>query len=211
MSILSNYFDKIYCINLNRRLDRWEKASALFNEYNFDEVERFEAIDGKELDLTNIPHNSSLLAGELGLLETNINLIKEAQEKNYKAVLIFEDDVVFTEEMKRLEEYMAELPSDWDMLYIGGNHVYGAPPLQISEKVLKLNNTYTTHCIAIRNTLFEPIIGVTRKREKPIDVYYGDLQKIFNIYGFTPNLAIQTIEFSDIQNRQVNYTNYFNK
>lgn len=211
MSILSEYFSKVFCINLKRRTDRWEKAINTFKEYEFDEVERYEAIDGKELDLTNIPHNTSLLVGELGLLETNINLIKEAYVNNYESVLIFEDDVVFTDEMKNLKEYMALLPSDWDMLYLGGNHVYGPPPEIINEKVLKLNTTYTTHCIAIKNTLFEPILGITKKREKPIDVYYADLQKVFNIYGFSPNLAIQTDEFSDIQNRYVNYSVYFNR
>ena len=75
MSILSNYFDKVYCINLKRRLDRWEKVTNTFNKFGFDEVERFEAVDGKELDLSGVPHNSNLLLGELGLLETNINFI----------------------------------------------------------------------------------------------------------------------------------------
>jgi GR25 family glycosyltransferase involved in LPS biosynthesis len=211
MSILSNYFDKVYCVNLERRTDRWEKVTNTFKEFNFDDVERFEAIDGKKLDLTNVPHNSSLLAGELGLLETNINIIKEAQEKNYGSILILEDDVVFTDEMRQLETYMAALPPDWDMLFLGGNHIYGEPPLIVNDKVLKLNKTYATHCIAIKNTLFEPILGITKKRQKPIDVYYGELQPIFNVYGFTPNLAIQTVEFSDIQNKMVDYNCFFNR
>jgi len=210
MSILSKYFDKVYCINLKRRSDIWEKDKVEFSKFGFDEVERYEAIDGKEYDWSNIKHNPSLLVGELGLIETNINIIKEAMSKKYKSVLIFEDDVYFTKEINKLEEYMAVLPSNWDMIYFGGNHSYGSTPENVNEKILKLTKTYTTHCIVIRDTLYETIIAMTETRKKQIDVYYADLQPIYNVYGFTPNMALQTIDFSDIQNRHVNYNNYFN-
>ena len=211
MSILSKYFDKVYCVNLNRRPDRWEKVQSEFAKFGFDEVERYEAIDGKDFDWSNIKYNPSLLVGELGLVETNINIIKEAIEKKYKSVLIFEDDVYFTDEINKLDEYMVALPSDWDMIYFGGNHTYGPTPVNVNEKILKLTKTYTTHCIVIRDTLFETIIALTENRKKQIDVYYADLQPTFNVYGFTPNMALQTVDFSDIQNRHVNYNNYFNQ
>jgi hypothetical protein len=63
----------------------------------------------------------------------------------------------------------------------------------------------------IKDTLFETIIAMTEGRKKQIDVYYADLQNVYNVYGFTPNMALQTIDFSDIQNRQVNYNGYFNQ
>lgn len=211
MSILSKYFDKVYCINLKRRPDRWEKVQAEFAKFGFDEVDRYEAIDGKEFDWSNVKHNPSLLVGELGLIETNINIIKDAIENGYKSVLIFEDDVYFTDEINKLEEYMDALPSDWDMIYFGGNHSYGPKPENVNEKILKLTKTYTTHCIVIRDTLFETIIAMTEPRKKQIDVYYADLQPIYNVYGFTPNMALQTIDFSDIQNKHVNYNGFFNQ
>lgn len=209
MSILSKYFDKVYCVNLNRRPDRWEKVTEEFKKLGFDEVERYEGIDGKEFDWSTVKYNPTLLVGELGLIETHINLIKEAVEKKYKSVLIMEDDVYFTPEIQKLDEYMEALPKDWDMLYIGGNHSYGQPPLKVNDKVLKLNKTYTTHCIVIRDTIYETIIAMTEGRKKQIDVYYADLHNVYNVYGFNPNMALQTVDFSDIQNRQVDYNNFF--
>ncbi|MCQ9299509.1 hypothetical protein, partial [Escherichia coli] len=80
---------KIYTVYLNRRADRWEKVCKEFDRFGIDEVEHYEAIDGKEFDWSTIKYNPSLLVGELGLIETHINLIKEAKEKGYKSVLIF--------------------------------------------------------------------------------------------------------------------------
>ena len=51
-----------------------------------------------------------------------------------------EDDVYFTKEIKNLDVYMSSLPSDWDMLYIGGNHIYGQPPQKINEKIFYKNS-----------------------------------------------------------------------
>ena len=211
MSVLSRYFDKTYCINLGRRPDRWEKVCNEFKRLGFDDIKRFEAIDGKVFDWSKTKHNPNLLVGELGLIETHINLIKEAIDDKIKTILILEDDVYFTNEFNLLDEYMEKLPSDLDMLYLGGNHSYGPQPINVNDKILKLTKTYTTHAIAIKDTLFETILAMTEDRKKQIDVYYADLQNIYNVYGFTPNMALQTIDFSDIQNRNINYTNYFNQ
>ena len=50
--VLTDYFDKVYCINLDRRLDRWIKVSEIFKKNRFTNIERFPAIDGKDLNNT---------------------------------------------------------------------------------------------------------------------------------------------------------------
>ena len=42
---LNNYFDKIICINLDRRPDRWREAQEQFKKAGIT-VERFSAVDG---------------------------------------------------------------------------------------------------------------------------------------------------------------------
>lgn len=203
MEIFHNTFDKIYCVNLNRRPDRWSDVQKQFEQMGINGVERYEAIDGSTRDWSHL--NSHLLSGELGLIETHINIIKEAIDKKYKSILIFEDDVIFVDEFYKIDEYLNAVPSDWDMLYIGGNHGYGKPPEPINDKVIKLNKTYTTHAIALNSTIFETALIVSELRKKQIDVCYADLHPTHNVYGFTPNLALQRIDFSDIQNRMVSY------
>ena len=79
--MFNKYFDKLYCINLDRRPDRWEKVSETFSSLNIEGVTRYSAVDGASLDLTNTKYNPALLKGELGILETHLNLIKEAVNK----------------------------------------------------------------------------------------------------------------------------------
>ena len=132
MSVFDRYFDKVYCINLDKRSDRWGKVSKIFVDNNIDGVERYSAVDGNSLNVDNITYNKSLLKGELGILETHIKLIKEAKEQKLKSILIMEDDVYFTKEIEKFDDYMSHVPNNWDMLFVGGNHLYGETPIKIN-------------------------------------------------------------------------------
>lgn len=202
---LSKYFDKIYVINLDRRPDRYEAFQKEIAKYGIENVERFSAIDGTTIMANNI----NLLAGEIGVLQSHLEIVKKCKEEGLKNVLIMEDDVYFSDEILKLDEYMAAVPEDWEFLYFGGNHVYGEPPVPVNDKVLKLNYTVALQCVAINGSIFEVVEGVLPKMQKQVDAYYADLQNTFNAYGFYPNMAKQTAGFSDIQNRDVDYSNYF--
>jgi len=211
MSVLTKYFDKAFCVNLKRRPDRWKNSLKEFAKHNLDDIERYQAIDGKLYDWSTTTYNENLLKGELGIMETHINIITEAIEKGYSSVVIFEDDVYFMPEIANLEEYINSVPSDWDMIYFGGNHTYGGIPDQVNEKIMRLHNTFALEGVVIRDTLFNKILELATKREKPIDGYYADLQKTNNIYGFFPNMTVQKIDYSDIQNKKVDYFNNHNR
>ena len=200
---LKNYFDKIYCINLDRREDRWDETLVELNKWGLsDYISRYSAIDGNTLN-----NDTTINNGELGILNTHINIISEAKENNYKNILILEDDIEFTEEIKNLDEYMSLIPSDWDMIYFGGNHNkhMGKQINFLNDKIIKLNETYGIHCMSINNSIYDLILNLIKRKEKPIDVYYADIQKSYNCYGFNPSIALQRESFSDIQNKNVNY------
>jgi glycosyl transferase family 25 len=200
----NKYFNNIYCINLDKRTDRWEKFLAEIKQINLENVNRFSAIDGN-----NIINGTNLLNGELGVLLSHYELIKLAKEKNFDNILILEDDVVFTHTASKLDEYMEKIPQNWDFIYFGGNHIYGREPQKINDKVIKLNHTVALQCIAIKNTMYDVILEVLGKKKKQVDAYYADLQKPFNAYGVKPNIAIQREDYSDIQNKIVNYNHFF--
>jgi hypothetical protein len=201
---LKKYFDKIYCINLDRRPDRYEKFISEISKFGITDIERYSGVDGN-----TIVNDSPLLNGELGVLTTHMGIIDRCIDDGIKSVLILEDDVVFTEELRKLDEYMMAVPNNWDMIYFGGNHIYGKPPLKINDKVIKLNFTVAIHCVAIKNTIFETIQAVLPHKKKAVDTYYAQLQNGYNAYGFYPNMAKQSIGYSDIQNRIVDYNGFF--
>ena len=202
---LNKHFDKIYVINLDRRPDRFETFKKELSKYDINDVEKFSAIDGSKIEIINSP----ILSGELGVLESHLEIIRKCKEENIKNVLILEDDVYFTDEVLNLDDYMSKVPSDWDFLYFGGNHVYGQKPELINDKIIKLNFTVALQCVAINSSMFEIIEMVLSKKQKQVDGYYADLHNRFNAYGFYPNMAKQKAGFSDIQNRNVDYSNFF--
>jgi GR25 family glycosyltransferase involved in LPS biosynthesis len=72
---LNSYFEKIYCINLENRKDRWEESLVEFKKHNLT-ADRYDAINGKEVGSLG-----RLSRGEHGCLLSHLNVIKDAKEK----------------------------------------------------------------------------------------------------------------------------------
>ncbi len=203
---LFDRFDKVFCVNLDKRTDRLLNFENQVKKYDLGEFSRVSAIDGSTIDVKK--YTNKLRAGELGLVMTNLEIIKESKKNNYRNILIVEDDCFFSEEIKNIEEYFNLLPSDWDMLYMGGNHnthMRVPPPIEVNEKVVKLHSTYSTHFVGIKNTLYNHIESIISKYQEPLDLSYVRLQKSFNVYSFSPAIASQIVDFSDIQNNITDY------
>ena len=117
--------DKVYLINLKKNTDRLEKFMKSAKVANV-EVERFEAIYGKELDKNHpdlhkyFVKNHKLNPGQIGCALSHIKIYENAIKNNYKNVIVFEDDAIIPEKFwQRFNEAYNELPKDWDMLLLG--------------------------------------------------------------------------------------------
>jgi glycosyl transferase family 25 len=204
MQKLFDKFDKVFCINLPHRTDRRESFISEVNKYDLGNFEFFDAYYGQKLPN---PHN--ILPGNVGLIKTNIEILKKAIDDNLNNIVIIEDDCVFTDEILNIDSYFEKLPEKWDMLYFGGNHNYhwhGVPnPIIVNEKVLKLVHSFTTHFIIINKNMFSVLIEKLSSYSHPIDVIYAEIQKNYDVYSFYPSIAKQSTGYSDIENREINY------
>jgi GR25 family glycosyltransferase involved in LPS biosynthesis len=199
-------FDKVYCINLDRRYDRFLKFKQCIEKYDLGEFERISAVDGGYLNPRE--YNSSLKNGELGLLLTNEKILLNAKANNYSSILILEDDCTFTDDILNYKNLLGFLPKDWDMYYMGGNHNthMGLPiPPFVNERVIKISNTYSTHFVAIKNSIYDDVISLIKMYKYPLDVAYTAIQKSKNVYCYYPGMAKQISDFSDIQNMTTDY------
>lgn len=198
---LFDRFDKVFCINLDIREDRLDNFNKEVEKFNLGEYERISAIDGR-----NLIRNGNLSLGALGLIRTVKKILEISIINNYEKIAIIEDDCYFTDEMMKIDDYFEVLPSDWEMLYLGGNHVaHLGHPTVINEKVVKLQNTYTSHFVGLKSNLFEEIIEWLEKEVEPIDVTYTILQKKYNAYSFYPGIAKQLKGFSNINQENIDY------
>lgn len=205
MITLNNYFEKIYCINLERRKDRWESVK---NEFIKNEiiVEKYNAIDGKI-----ITNSSQLKDGEVGCLLSHLNILIDCQKNKVKNVLILEDDVQFCDDLNvKFSQYIKELP-DWDMLYFGANHALcnpyeNNPPIKITNHIYRILHAYSTHAYAVNQNSYQYLIDNISKMMYPLDVTYSRIQKDLRVYLFRPHLAWQSEGYSDIMEVNVDYS-----
>lgn len=197
--VLSNV-DKIYCVNLDRRADRWGETQVEMKRLNLqNRVFRYSAIDGNEVGGKN-----RLLPGEHGLILTHINILKEAIDKGYSNILIFEDDVEFINDFENIDDYISKVPEDWDIIYLGGNHIRG--PRKVNDRISRVTKTYTTHAMLINSKSFQRLINELSKFNAQLDVIYTNLN--LRLYTCMPSIATQRVSFSDIQGGNVNYKPY---
>lgn len=197
--MLQNYFDKVFCINLEKNAVRW---ASFFPQMfiNSIEIERFPAINGKEFKI-EYPCKSM---GNNGCTLSHYFIIERAKLIGWKSVFIFEDDAELHKDFQQIfNEAIKELPADWDMLYLGGSH--REKPQQISKYIYKVTQTYTTHAIAVNHTMYDRIIKSFTSLEQPVDCYYANWQKEINAYVIAPHLAWQRGGYSDIEERDMHY------
>lgn len=194
MMKLNSYFDKIYCINLMRRPDRWAEMEAMFENFSIEDVKRIEAVDGDQLTQFYNP----ITKNEAACIMSTMLVFDDAIKNGHSQILIMEDDAEFM--TAELNEYLLAIPDDWDAIYFGGNHMHEGKPDMVNDKVARIRKTYTSHCIGFRNNndFFRTILNTIKPYKKQVDVYYIDLQKTHNIYCFNPAVVTQRPSFSDI-------------
>lgn len=155
------YFDRIYCINLDRRPDRWAEAKAELSLCDIDHCERVPAVDK--------PHDR---VG--GCTMSHRELWRRIVAGNATRALIFEDDFQFlTREhllrvgfddrssvvrifdtcpgrtlAERFGAMQPEIPDGWDLLYLGGSY-QDAPSCRIDKHVIRNAGMHTTHAYGI--------------------------------------------------------------
>lgn len=195
--LLSQLFPHKFCINLDRRPQRWERMQEEFARHGIEGVRRSAAVDGGAAVL---PPHWRHTAGAYGCLRSHVALIEEARALNAESVLIFEDDTVFAPEFRtKFDSFVAEVPADWDMLYFGALHK--DEPVRLSEHVYRITKANSTYAYALKRTVFDAFLELNRRAEHVLDVNTYQLQERFNCYCFVPNLAWVQPEYSDVQNK----------
>lgn len=198
-------FDKVYVVNLKHRTDRMSQFEEEARKINLS-FSRFEGINGKECGI--LPGEppfkswSKISLGNMGNVLSQRAIIQEAKENKYDSILILEDDVMFGSKSK-IDIYLDMVPSNWDMIYFGGNHT--EPLDRIDGFISRCKCTLTAHSVGIRSSMYDIILNITKDLNVPIDLSYAQLHKDYNVYCSNKNLTWQSAGYSDIEDREVDY------
>lgn len=197
-----DYFEEIYCINLDHRTDRWGLAQGEFEKLGIkDRVQRFSAIKHED--------------GRVGIIKSNLEIIKIARQKNLKNVLVFEDDVKFIFEnqpLLNLEKAIIQSKNfKWKLFYLGANT--HSKLIKVSNNLILLKNAFAVHSMAYNQSIYDKFISYATKVDKIksqidiLDVWLANEVQLKEVtLMVNPLLTTQRESYSDIEKRNVNYT-----
>lgn len=200
--MFSDYFKRIFCVNLARRTDRWESASKYFSVCGVP-AKRFEAIDARDFE---IKHELKTSACACSL--SHIHIIQQAKFCGWDNVFVFEDDVELKDGFNQIfDRAIKDVPDDWELLYLGASHHNEAPPpVKITDNVFRVTKGFCTHAYAIRSTVYDIVLADALRMAEPIDSALTRIQQRGKSYVINPPIAFQREDYSDVEQRNMNYS-----
>lgn len=215
-----NYFDKIFCINLDSRPDRWELAQAEFDKVGIlDRVERVTAITIDEMPYDPRPHknrDASDLLGQFACASSHNKCTKLAMQYGSKNYLVFEDDFYFKNfDEDYLDTCISELPADWRLFSFGYNDWSQKSIESYSANLNKMCGFGLAHAYAINENIFEHLDNEFEKRVirsetrrkrwwKRNEYFLGNATKYQ--HGVKNIFAFQRDGFSDVASLNKDYS-----
>lgn len=197
MHDINEVFPHKVCINLDRRPERWTDMCAKFERGGIRGVQRFAAVDGQH---AIVPPDWLDSSGAYGCLRSHLDVIEKARKLGWPNVLIFEDDAALHPQLaENFKSYFAQVPSNWDMLHFGANHM--AAPLEVSRNVLRITSANSTFAYALNRSVFDSFIELNSRARTAVDLNNRTLQTEHACYCFTPHLAWVEDVSSDVQVR----------
>ena len=150
-SALTRYFDRICIINLPQHADRKARLSRQLSDLSLaqpHEVQWVNAISGTML---SPPFWWQCGAGAWGCLLSHARIVQDAMADGVEALLILEDDATFhPRAAQMLHAFMAQVPQDWDQIYLGGQHLAMPAPVPGAPMVHRPHNVNRTHAYALK-------------------------------------------------------------
>jgi hypothetical protein len=171
-----DFFDAIYCINLDSALDRWNAVTSRFENLGIaSRIRRFPGIP--------TPANS-----QIGCALSHRAIVEEAQRLGLKNVLVFEDDVVFTTDATALlQTALQELAGrDWGLLYLGAcrwEHTF--PLVEGCTRLERAGPATTAHAIAYHESEYCRVLEEVPSDPAAMEAWLQTYRGIDQYYAFS--------------------------
>lgn len=143
---LTEYFDRATIINLKRRPDRLEQIKAeISKSWPFTEPVILDAIDGQKC---KAPIGYTQGDYAWACLQSHRRSVEDAIMAGAESLIVLEDDAVFVDGFpQKAEEFLKNVPDDWELLFFGGR---SEGPTVVAPGVAKIVHIDRTHAYAAR-------------------------------------------------------------
>jgi len=182
-------FQRVLWINLPRRTDRHKAFLERLDAVADWPFRTPECVDGLEMEpppwWRSQPNAYGIMRAHLAIYHTCLCL-------GVKRALILEDDCVFCPDFSRkVTAWLRRVPSDWELLYIGGNH--WNLPERLNKHVLRGRGINATYAYGITSLgmlkLFRALQLIPRLLADPnchIDTLFVTLQELGKVKAYCP-------------------------
>jgi hypothetical protein len=191
-----DFVDKVVYINLDHRTDRNEHMKQMTKTFG-NKVSRFSAI---KTDY-----------GLIGCCLSHIQILKTAIKDNCENILVLEDDAEWYN-FEQGYKTLRKLASDpYDVIMLGGSFVsYNPDTYKLLSCLTTTGYLINRHYIHTLLSNFEEGLSLLIQNYSmgpcyALDVYWKKLQQADNWYIVQPPLVYQLPNYSDIENRSVDY------
>lgn len=221
------FFSKAYVINMDSSKERLNTIMDAAKKAKI-ELVRFPAVipdktaierdAGAELQKQGIPaliymnrESKFQYPGTIGCFLSHRKLLEQIagdSTNSSTATLILEDDAILQETLvQKVNEFVPDLPSDWDMCFIGKNHLDAD---KVKNSVHKLKNQFNpikntgTWAYFVKNaSIKDKVLPSLKIMLNGMDAHYNFFQDKINTYAVHPNIlehATHNAESSDRMN-----------
>lgn len=192
---LKESFDRVVVINLARRFERRSQFTQRFENWPFKTPQRFEAIDGFQVE---VPADWDKGPGAWGCMLSHRAVLGSAIADGVKSLLVLEDDAYPVPDFEgRSADFLARVPSDWDCLMFGGEHLMAPAP--VAPGIVRCMATNRTHAFALRGRIMPALLRYWHHyKTDHCDIVLASLMRHCNVYAPDPFLIGQGAGFSDI-------------
>ena len=182
-----DFFDRIYCISLEERVDRRQSAAASFAKVGLTGKVEFVIVQRHPFNV------------EQGMYESHITGLRKGLEAGAERIVVFEDDIIFdrfdAEHFQQCPQFLLEHP-DWKVLLLGA--LIRSSRKTTNPFIQKVGYQSLAHAYALNRhyaeTLaYQPWQGVI------IDTLFRPLTD--HIYAVYPMFAFQNDFSSDNDNK----------
>ena len=131
--------------------------------------------------------------GAWGCYRSHLQILEHCYNSGAESYIVFEDDAIFRPDFEQqLSAFLAELPDDWEQVYLGGQllHEVQHPPKRLTENVYIPYNVNRPHGFAVHKRGYEKLYrhlnSVPFQNGEHIDHHLGRLHESGKLKIYCP-------------------------
>lgn len=126
--MINNKTPRIFCINLDRSKERWEKMEKQEKKQKGIKIERISGVDGFLIDKDELYKSGKITSfcyhmcssGMIGCWLSHLKIWKKIVDEGLEYAVVLEDDAQFPDEYgKKMRNILGRMPGDVDILLLG--------------------------------------------------------------------------------------------